>query len=103
MILFVGNPLTLIVQVIFIQVNFRTLLQVLACAPHRLILKVCVPIMLIRNIDQSIGLCNETRMVVTKLGKSVIEAITLNGSHPNEKVFIHRMDMNPSELRLSFN
>ncbi|KAI9105210.1 hypothetical protein K1719_022739 [Acacia pycnantha] len=32
-----------------------------------------------------------------QLGKTVIEAITLNGSHPNQKVIIHRMDMNSSE------
>ncbi|KAI9120964.1 hypothetical protein K1719_007997 [Acacia pycnantha] len=34
---------------------------------------------------------------VSQLGKTVIEAITLNGLHPNQKVLIHRMDMNPSE------
>lgn len=36
------------------------------------------------------------------LGKSVIEVVTLNGSHPDVKVLIHRMDMNPSESRWSF-
>ncbi|XP_031090877.1 uncharacterized protein LOC115995869 [Ipomoea triloba] len=35
---------------------------------HSLILKVGLPIMLIRNIDHSLGLCNRTRLVVTKLG-----------------------------------
>ncbi|RZB68358.1 hypothetical protein D0Y65_038222 [Glycine soja] len=41
---------------------------------HVLKLKVGVPIMLLRNLDQSVGLCNGTRMIVTKLGKYVIEA-----------------------------
>ncbi|XP_028761935.1 uncharacterized protein LOC114720452 [Neltuma alba] len=55
---------------------------------HKLTLKVGVPIMLLRNIDEASGLCNGTRLRVTHLGKSMIEAITLNGSKPNEKVLI---------------
>ena len=70
--------------------------------PHKLTLKVGVPIMLLRNIDQNAGLCNGTRLRVSKIGKSIIEAITLNGSNPNERVLLHRMDMNPSETRLPF-
>ena len=58
--------------------------------------------MLIRNIDQSASLCNETRLRVTNLGKTVIEAVTLNGSNPNVKVLLHRMDMNPSESKWPF-
>ncbi|KAI9071006.1 hypothetical protein K1719_047023 [Acacia pycnantha] len=58
--------------------------------------------MLLRNIDQSAGLCNGTRLRVTHLGKNVIEGLTLNGSDPNQKVLIHRMDMNPSDSSLPF-
>ncbi|XP_028782174.1 uncharacterized protein LOC114738301 [Neltuma alba] len=70
--------------------------------PHKLMLKVGSPIMLLRNIDQAEGLCNGTRLCITKLGKTVIEAITLNGSKPNQKVLIHRMDMNLSESKWPF-
>ena len=80
-------------------------LNTISCSgmpPHKLSVKIRSPIMLIRNIDLSTGLCNGTRLRVTKLGKSVIEAITLNGSHPNVKVLIHRMDMNRSESRWPF-
>ncbi|XP_028805231.1 uncharacterized protein LOC114760132 [Neltuma alba] len=69
---------------------------------HKLTLKIGTPIMLLRNIDQASGLCNGTRLRVTQLGKSIIEAVTLNGSMPNQKVLIHRMDMNPSDSRLPF-
>ncbi|KAK4256612.1 hypothetical protein QN277_006315 [Acacia crassicarpa] len=69
---------------------------------HVLILKVGVPIMLLRNIDQAAGLCNGTRLRITHLGKNVIEGLTLNGSSPNQKVLIHRMDMNPSDSSLPF-
>ncbi|XP_028777507.1 uncharacterized protein LOC114734111 [Neltuma alba] len=50
---------------------------------HKLTLKIGTPIMLLRNIDQASGLCNGTRLRVTQLGKSIIEAVTLNGSMPN--------------------
>ncbi|XP_028752798.1 uncharacterized protein LOC114712429 [Neltuma alba] len=69
---------------------------------HKLTLKVGMPVMLLRNIDQASGLCNGTRLRITHLGKSVVEAVTLNGSRPNEKVLIHRMDMNPSDSCLPF-
>ncbi|KAI9126005.1 hypothetical protein K1719_003423 [Acacia pycnantha] len=69
---------------------------------HILILKVGIPIMLLRNIDQAAGLCNGTRLRVTHLGNNVIEGLTLNGSNPHQKVLIHRMDMNPSDNSLPF-
>ena len=69
---------------------------------HKLVLKVGIPIMLIRNIDQAAGLCNGTRLRITKLGKHFIKAVALNGNSVGEEVLIHRMDMNNSDARLPF-
>jgi len=41
---------------------------------HSVKLKVGTPIMLLKNLDQVEGLCNGTRLVVTRLGKHVHEA-----------------------------
>ena len=40
--------------------------------PHKLILKKGCPIMLLRNLDPSNGLCNGTRIVCRDFGKHVI-------------------------------
>jgi hypothetical protein len=39
---------------------------------HELKLKVGLPVVLLRNINQFAGLCNGTRMTVTQLGQNFI-------------------------------
>ncbi|KAL6530588.1 hypothetical protein OROMI_028477 [Orobanche minor] len=67
---------------------------------HELNLKVGTPVMLLRNVDHSIGLCNGTRMVVTRLGNHVIEAEILTGSNAGHRALIPRMSLTPSDPRL---
>ncbi|XP_057779230.1 uncharacterized protein LOC130997807 [Salvia miltiorrhiza] len=69
---------------------------------HELFLKVGTPIMLLRNIDHANGLCNGTRLVVTKLGNHVLEAKILMGDNAGEKVLIPRMTLTPADPRLPF-
>jgi len=54
--------------------EFLNTLQFSGIANHKLELKVGVPILLLRNLNQSIGLCNGTRLIVKRLGQRVIEA-----------------------------
>jgi ATP-dependent DNA helicase PIF1 len=49
-------------------VEFLNTLQFSGIANHKLELKVGVPILLLRNFNQSIGLCNGTRLIVKRLG-----------------------------------
>jgi ATP-dependent DNA helicase PIF1 len=69
---------------------------------HKIRLKVGVPIMLMRNMNQSLGMCNGTRLIVTKMGKYVIEGKVISGSNIGEKVFIPRLSLTPSDKRLPF-
>ncbi|XP_075096423.1 uncharacterized protein LOC107797244 [Nicotiana tabacum] len=69
---------------------------------HVITLKVGVPVMLLRNIDPSSGLCNGTRLIITRLGNRVIEAKILSGNMAGQKVFISRMSLTPSDARIPF-
>lgn len=56
--------------------------------------------MLIRNIDQSKGLCNGTRLLVTNMGNHLIKCEVLTGQNSGDTVFIPRMSFVPSNTSL---
>ena len=65
---------------------------------HCLDLKVGALVILLRNLNQSIGLCNGTRLIISKLGDRVIEGKVITGSKVGETVLIPRIDLTPSNL-----
>ncbi|XP_021977099.2 ATP-dependent DNA helicase PIF6-like [Helianthus annuus] len=69
---------------------------------HRLVLKVGVLVMVLRNIDQPKGLCNGTRLQITFLGKRVIEAEVISCGNIGTRVFIPRINMIPSDKKIPF-
>jgi ATP-dependent DNA helicase PIF1 len=68
---------------------------------HRAVFKVGVPVMLLRNIDVSSGLCNGTRLTITYLGDDAIGAKIVSGSNIGEVVYISRMNLIPSDANVS--
>ncbi len=78
------------------SVEFLNTLQFSGIANHKQELKVGVPILLLRNLNQSIGLCNGTRLIVKRLGQHVIEAEIITGNNVGKRVFIPRIIMSPS-------
>ncbi|CAN1774479.1 ATP-dependent DNA helicase PIF1 [Linum perenne] len=76
-------------------------LQIPGFPDHEIKLKVGVPIILLRNIDQATGLCNGTRMVVKLLRQWFIEAEIISGSNIGESVFLPRMTLTTEYLSLN--
>lgn len=70
--------------------------------PHKLSLKIGVPVILMRNIDQSNGLCNGTRLTVKRFGDHVIQCTVLTGTKAGSTVLIPRMTMNTNNTNLPF-
>jgi len=58
--------------------------------------------MLLRNIDESQGLCNGTRLIVTKMANHVLEAKIMGGKHHGNITYIPHMDMSPSQSPWTF-
>jgi ATP-dependent DNA helicase PIF1 len=77
-------------------VEFLNTLRFSSIANHELQLKVGVSILLLRNLNQLIGLCNGTRLIVKRLGQHVIEAEIITGNNVGKRVFIPRIIMSPS-------
>jgi hypothetical protein len=79
-------------------VEFLNTLQFNNIVNHKLELKVGMPILLLHNLNQSIGLCNGTRLIVKRLGQRVIEAEIITGNNVDKRVFISLIIMSPLGL-----
>ncbi len=69
--------------------------------PHKLQLKVGMPIMILRNIDPP-AMCNGTRLIVSGLHPNVIEGELIMGPDRGKKVLIPRIPMIPRSLPFEF-
>ncbi|KAL8161843.1 hypothetical protein V2J09_013332 [Rumex salicifolius] len=58
----------------------QQILEFPGMALHILNLKEQMPVMLLRNVNPAQGLCNGTRLLITKLGEWVVQAQIITGS-----------------------
>ena len=80
--------------------EFFNTINTLSLPNHKLILEVGVPMMLLINIDQRSGFCNDTRLIITRMGKFVLEGKVISGSNIGDNVFIPRLSLTPSEVKI---
>ncbi|XP_062099807.1 uncharacterized protein LOC133805653 [Humulus lupulus] len=69
---------------------------------HEMRLKEGAPVMLLRNLNQTEGLCNGTRLIIRHLGKWSIRSDIISGTNIGENVTIPRIIMSPNESRWPF-
>jgi PIF1-like helicase len=63
----------------------------------KLRLKLGVPIMILRNLDQKNGLCNGTRAILTHIGRRLLQVRILGGDHAGKSAFIPRIAIRSDE------
>ncbi|CAI0558527.1 unnamed protein product [Linum tenue] len=72
------------------------------CPEHQIDLKIFAPIMLLRNLNPEIGLCNGTMLMVVYLGHYVIKGIIMGGAFDGKTVAIPRIVLNINDCRWPF-
>ncbi|KAL4585097.1 hypothetical protein LXL04_009711 [Taraxacum kok-saghyz] len=69
---------------------------------HRLDLKPNCPILLVRNLNQALGLCNGTRLIISQLFPYVIEATIVTGTSIGQRVYLPRIKFIHKDPELPF-
>jgi len=83
--------------------EFLNSLTPMGMPPHRLTLKVGAVVMLLRNLNTKQGLCNGTRLAITRMHHVSLEAkIITGGKFEGNTVWIPRIALSPSDANLPF-
>jgi len=69
---------------------------------HKIVLKKGVIVMLLRNINQNMGLCNGTRLLVLELGQRILKCIVLSGANIGDEVLVPRIALNTTDVKWPF-
>ncbi|CAL1402845.1 unnamed protein product [Linum trigynum] len=69
---------------------------------HEITLKVNTPVMLLRNLNPGLGLCNGTRIMITSLEDNYIKGNIMGGSYDTDEVIIPRIVLNVENSKWPF-
>jgi ATP-dependent DNA helicase PIF1 len=82
-------------QAAYYPTEFLNSLEFSGLPPHKLKLQEGAPVILLRNLSN--GLANGTRLIVKKIGTTLLEAVVATGPLKNETVFLPRLSITPSD------
>jgi ATP-dependent DNA helicase PIF1 len=71
--------------------EFLNTLEISGMPSHKLSFKIGAPVMLLRNLDPSAGLCNGTRLIIRRFTMRVVEAEIMTGKGAGNVAFIPRI------------
>jgi hypothetical protein len=70
--------------------------------PHELVLAPGALVMLLRNLDIDMGLCNGVRAIVLECFPRVLDVLLVSGTHSGKRVYIPRVTLAPKSPDLPF-
>ena len=82
--------------------EYLTTLNPPGLPPHLLILKKGMPLLLLRNLNPSEGLCNGTKLCLRDIHTNMIEVEIMSGHHNGKRVCIPRVLLKPKEGEFPF-
>ncbi|XP_018475052.1 uncharacterized protein LOC108846324 [Raphanus sativus] len=82
--------------------DFLNTIKVSGLPNHSLRLKVGCPVMVLRNINPTLGLMNGTRLQIIQVMDFMVQARIITGEKVGETVDIPRLSITPSDTRLPF-
>ena len=86
-----------------IPIEYLNALNASGLPPHKLTVKIGMPLILLRNISPTEGLCNGTRLIFRRLiSDRLLEAKIACGTHAGKQAFIPRLNLFPSDDAFSF-
>ena len=85
------------------NIEYLTTLSPSGLPSHRLFVKSGMPLMLMRNLNQKMGLCNGTKLIFIKLHKKhILECVIAGGEHNGRVVLIPRIFLRPKDREFPF-
>ncbi len=85
-----------------ISTKFLNTITLASMPPHRLALKVSVLVILLRNLDVALGLCNGTCLIIWCLTRRLIVAQIIGGAHARNIVNIPRITTTTNRSKWPF-
>jgi hypothetical protein len=89
-------------EVMNYPIEFLNSLSLSGMPAHNLKLKIGCPLILLRNLNPTLGLCNGTRLKLLSFTSRLLSVEILNGSHQGQTTFIPRIDLMTTEGALPF-
>ncbi len=85
-----------------IGTEFLNTITLAGMPPHCLALKVGVPVILLKNLNVTSGLCNGTHLIIWPLARRLIVVQIINGAHVGDIVNILHITMTTNHSKWPF-
>ncbi|KAJ2913726.1 hypothetical protein MD484_g6699, partial [Candolleomyces efflorescens] len=81
-----------------VPIEFLRSIHASGLPPGELSVKIGAPLILLRNLSPKDGLCNGTRMILTRMSNRVLEVEIIGGEHNGKLAFIPRISLIPTDI-----